>query len=125
IEEASGAGSKVPSNPISGILQKFVAWLRYSSYYVLPVRGFLEMGRQKGRQVPYCERSFIVNDKEVERQPKTRKKLVLNKETIRVLTEQELVGIEGGFKPTYACSGANTCACGGTCGNNLSTCAPL
>ncbi len=57
-----------------------------------------------------------MNDKEVDRQPKARKKLVLNKETIRVLTEQELVGIEGGAKPT------GTCACGGTCGNNLSTC---
>jgi hypothetical protein len=63
-----------------------------------------------------------MHDRDVDRQPKTRKKLVLNKETVRVLTDQELMGVEGGLKPTFGCSGQATCACGGTCGNDLSTC---
>jgi bacteriocin-like protein len=53
--------------------------------------------------------------------PKLPKKLTLNKETVRVLTDKELAGIEGGVAPTRLCSG-DTCACGGTCGNRLSTC---
>jgi bacteriocin-like protein len=57
------------------------------------------------------------------RQPRLSKKLTLSRETVRVLTDKELAGIEGGFKPTVACSGS-TCACGGSCGNNLSTCPP-
>jgi len=56
-------------------------------------------------------------------QMQLKRKLVLHKETVRVLTEQELAGIEGGIRPTLACSGT-TCRCGGTCGNNLSTCPP-
>jgi bacteriocin-like protein len=65
-----------------------------------------------------------MRDTEVDRQPKLPKKLVLHKETVRVLSEKELAGIEGGFSPTLACSGNNTCACGGSCGSPRSTCNP-
>jgi bacteriocin-like protein len=61
---------------------------------------------------------------EMRSQPRLSRKLTLNKETVRVLTDKELAGVEGGFRPTIGCSGANTCACGGSCGNNLSTCIP-
>ena len=78
-----------------------------------------------GWQAFLSAKGFVMNDKRDVGQPKARKKLVLNKETVRVLTDQEQMDVEGGFKPTNGCSNGNTCACGGTCGNNLSTCAPL
>ncbi len=55
------------------------------------------------------------DERDVDRQPKARKKLVLNKETVRVLTDQEQMAIEGGASPTAACN---------TCGHNYSVCAP-
>jgi hypothetical protein len=65
-----------------------------------------------------------MQEKVTQEQPRLVKKLALSKETVRVLTDKELDGVEGGFKATVACSGANTCACGGSCGNPLSTCIP-
>jgi len=54
-------------------------------------------------------------------QVQLKRKLVLHKETVRILTDRELAGVEGGGG-TNGCTNANTCACGGTCGHNLSTC---
>ena len=56
-------------------------------------------------------------------QPKLARKLALNKETVRVLTDKELAGVEGGGGNTAHCSGG-TCLCGTSCGNQLSTCPP-
>jgi bacteriocin-like protein len=61
-----------------------------------------------------------MQDKDTAPRPKLAKKLTLHKETVRVLTEKELAGIEGGAGHTSACTG-NTCGCG-TCGNNFTTC---
>jgi len=49
-----------------------------------------------------------------------KRKLVLHKETVRILTDKELAGVAGGAGSGH-CSG-DTCRCNGTCGNNLTTC---
>jgi bacteriocin-like protein len=61
-----------------------------------------------------------MHDNNTRRQPRLSKKLTLHKDTVRVLTDKELAGVEGGAKPTAACTG-DTCGCG-TCGNNFTTC---
>jgi bacteriocin-like protein len=67
----------------------------------------------------------VMESKHSDRQPRLGKKLTLHKETIRILSDKELAGIEGGAGGTKACTSGNTCACGGTCGNLQSTCVPF
>jgi hypothetical protein len=53
-------------------------------------------------------------------QARLTRKLTLHKETVRVLTDKELSGVQGGGGHTAQCTG-NTCGCG-TCGNGQTTC---
>ncbi len=71
----------------------------------------------------FLQGSFVMNDRDVDRQSKPRKKLVLNKETVRVLTDREQMAIEGGFM--RACTnGLSTCSPGGNTGGVTVTCKP-
>jgi bacteriocin-like protein len=65
-----------------------------------------------------------MQDNEARPQPKLIKKLTLNRETVRVLTDKELARVEGGAGGTAACANNNNTHQCPTCGHLQSTCFP-